>query len=99
MTELIPDIIEVIKKIQDRGFAYEVDGDVYFDTAKYKEYGQLSKQDMEELEAGARIEVGEQKKNPMDFALWKKQNQENQHGIVLGDWEDQDGILSVQQWL
>ena len=73
VTELIPDIIEVIKKIQDRGFAYEVDGDVYFDTAKYKEYGKLSKQDMEELEAGARIEVGEQKKNPMDFALWKKQ--------------------------
>jgi len=73
VTEMIPDIIEVIKKIMDRGFAYVVDGDVYFDTQKYKEYGKLSKQNMEELEAGARIEVGEQKKHPMDFALWKKQ--------------------------
>lgn len=73
VTELIPDIINVVKRIEDNGFAYEVDGDVYFDTAKFNEYGKLSKQNLEELEAGARVDVGEVKRNPMDFALWKSQ--------------------------
>ncbi|MCQ1530965.1 cysteine--tRNA ligase [Lutispora saccharofermentans] len=73
VTELIPDIINVVKRIEDNGFAYEVDGDVYFDTVKFNEYGKLSKQNLEELEAGARVDVGEVKRNPMDFALWKSQ--------------------------
>lgn len=95
VTELIPDIINIVKKIQDNGFAYEVNGDVYFDTAKYKEYGKLSKQNLEELEAGARVDVGEQKKNPMDFALWKSQNRENLLGKAHGEWEDPDGISNA----
>lgn len=73
VTENIPEIIEFIKELIDKGFAYEVDGDVYYDTLKFREYGKLSKQSIEELEAGARIEVNEIKKNPMDFALWKRQ--------------------------
>jgi len=71
-TEVIPDIIEMIKTLMEKGYAYEVDGDVYFETGKFKEYGKLSHQNLEELEAGARIKVEDKKKNPMDFALWKK---------------------------
>ncbi|WIF95615.1 cysteine--tRNA ligase [Caminicella sporogenes] len=73
VTENIQEIIEFIQKLIDKGFAYEIHGDVYYDTTKFKDYGKLSKQSIEELEAGARIEVNEIKKNPMDFALWKKQ--------------------------
>jgi cysteinyl-tRNA synthetase len=71
-TEVILDIIEMIKTLMDKGYAYEVDGDVYFKTRKFKEYGKLSHQNLEELEAGARIKVEDKKQNPMDFALWKK---------------------------
>ncbi len=72
-TEHIEDIIELIKTLIDNGYAYEVDGDVYYATRKFKEYGKLSQQNVDELEAGARIEPGEKKKDPMDFALWKAQ--------------------------
>lgn len=70
-TEHIDDIINIIKKLQEKGYAYEVDGDVYYDTRKFTEYGKLSHQNIDELEAGARIEPGEKKRDPMDFALWK----------------------------
>jgi len=72
-TDHIEAIIGLIKKLEEKGFAYNVDGNVYFRTKKFKEYGKLSHQPLEELEAGARIEVNEQKEDPMDFALWKKQ--------------------------
>lgn len=72
-TDHIEDIIQFIEKLIEKGYAYEVDGDVYFDTTAYEDYGKLSKQNLEELEAGARIQPGEKKKNPMDFALWKAQ--------------------------
>jgi cysteinyl-tRNA synthetase len=71
VTENIDDIIYFIKKLIDKGYAYVVNGDVYFDTSKFEEYGKLSRQSIEDLEAGARIEVNDVKKNPMDFALWK----------------------------
>ena len=74
-TENIDAIIDIIKKLEDGGFAYNVDGNVYFSTKKFSEYGKLSKQPLEELEAGARIEIGEEKKDAMDFALWKKQKE------------------------
>ncbi|MGQ4893618.1 MAG: cysteine--tRNA ligase [Candidatus Njordarchaeia archaeon] len=68
----IPEIIELIKKLIDKGFAYTTkSGDVYFDVLKFKEYGKLSGQRISELKAGARIKPGEEKKNPIDFALWK----------------------------
>ena len=72
VTENMEEIIEIIQKLIDNGFAYEKDGDVYFEVKKYKDYGNLSNQKIEELELGARIDVSEIKKNPMDFALWKK---------------------------
>jgi len=70
-TENIDKIIEIIQKLIDKGYAYEVNGDVYFRTMQFKDYGKLSHQPLEELQAGARIDVSEAKENPMDFALWK----------------------------
>lgn len=70
-TENIDEIINIISTLIDKGYAYAVDGDVYFSTKKFKGYGKLSHQPLEELEAGARINVGEKKREPMDFALWK----------------------------
>ena len=66
-------IIDMIKTLIDKGYAYEVDGDVYFKTSKFEEYGKLSGYNIEELEAGARIGVDERKENVMDFVLWKSQ--------------------------
>jgi cysteinyl-tRNA synthetase len=71
-TEHIKEMIEIIKGLIDRGYAYELDGSVYFEVEKFPEYGKLSKRDREEMIAGARVEVDERKKNPVDFALWKK---------------------------
>ncbi len=70
-TDNIDAIIEIVKKLEEKGYAYNVDGNVYFRTKKFKEYGKLSKQPLEDLEAGARIDVSEQKEDAMDFALWK----------------------------
>nr|MBO2494850.1 cysteine--tRNA ligase [Clostridia bacterium] len=72
-TQHIGDMIALIKKLIEKGVAYEVNGNVYFDTSAFPEYGKLSGQKLEELEAGARVEVEEGKRNPMDFALWKAQ--------------------------
>ena len=71
-TENIGEIINIVSTLIEKGFAYEASGDVYFSTKKFDEYGKLSHQPLEDLEAGARINVGEVKKEPMDFALWKK---------------------------
>ena len=71
VTENIDEIIEFIQELMDKGYAYESEGDVYFDVSKFKDYGKLSKQNLEELQLGARVEVSEQKRNPLDFALWK----------------------------
>ena len=70
-TENIDEIIQIVSTLIEKGFAYAVDGDVYFSTKKFHEYGKLSHQPLEDLEAGARINIGELKKEPMDFALWK----------------------------
>ncbi len=72
-TENIDSIISIITKLVDRGYAYNVDGDVYFSTKKFKDYGKLSHQPLEDLESGARIDINEDKRDPMDFAVWKKQ--------------------------
>lgn len=72
-TEFMNEIIDFVKDLIDKGFAYEIDGDVYFSTKRFQEYGKLSGQNLEELQAGARISVDERKKDPMDFAVWKKQ--------------------------
>ena len=70
-TENIDEIIHIIETLVEKGYAYDVDGDVYFSPSKFAEYGKLSHQPLEDLEAGARIMVGEIKREPMDFALWK----------------------------
>jgi cysteinyl-tRNA synthetase len=68
----IPEQIELVQTLVSKGFAYEVNGSVYFDVAKYAEYGKLSGRVVEEMQAGARIDVNSEKRNPADFALWKK---------------------------
>ena len=70
-TEHIGEIIKLVKTLQQKGLAYEVNGDVYFDVKAFPGYGKLSGQNLDDLEAGARIDVDEIKKNPADFALWK----------------------------
>ena len=76
-TKTIGEMIAMVKKLIDKGFAYVVDNDVYFEVEKYKKYGQLSKQPLDDLMAGARVEAGDKKKSPLDFALWKK---DEKHG-------------------
>jgi cysteinyl-tRNA synthetase len=71
-TENIQQIIDIIKTLIDKGLAYESGGDVYFRTERYDGYGKLSHQSLDDLRAGARVDVSEIKENPMDFALWKK---------------------------
>ena len=70
-TENIDAILSIIEKLVEKGFAYAANGDVYFRAKKFNDYGKLSHQPLEDLEAGARIDIAEYKENPMDFALWK----------------------------
>lgn len=72
-TEYINKIISFVSELINKGYAYEINGDVYYSTKKFNEYGKLSGQNLDELRAGARINVDERKTDPMDFALWKKQ--------------------------
>ncbi|MBE6035046.1 MAG: cysteine--tRNA ligase [Clostridiales bacterium] len=78
VTETMNDIIAFVKDLIEKGYAYEVDGDVYYSTRKFKEYGKLSKQNIEDLESGARIEIGDKKQDPLDFALWKARKTEDE---------------------
>lgn len=71
VTETIPGIITFIEGLVKNGYAYQVDGDVYYRVTKFPSYGKLSKRNIEDLVAGARVEVNEKKENPLDFALWK----------------------------
>ncbi|HBA39995.1 MAG TPA: cysteine--tRNA ligase [Deltaproteobacteria bacterium] len=70
-TEHIPEIISLIRRLEEKGMAYRIDGDVFFPVERFPGYGKLSRRKIEELEAGARVEVDERKRSPMDFALWK----------------------------
>ncbi|RRD40268.1 cysteine--tRNA ligase [Leptotrichia sp. OH3620_COT-345] len=72
VTENINEIIEITEKLIENGYAYEIDGNVFFDVKKYNDYGKLSNQKISELEIGARVDIMEIKNNPLDFALWKK---------------------------
>ena len=82
VTENISEIIKFVQTLIDKGYAYEQDGDVYYDTEAFEEYGKLSGQDVGELKSGARVDVDERKKSPLDFALWKRMKE----GEDLG-WE------------
>jgi len=71
-TFYIKEIIDQVKRLIDKGYAYETEDGIYFDISKFPEYGKLSHQSLESIKAGARIEINEKKKNPADFVLWKK---------------------------
>jgi len=71
-TEHIPQIIEMVKTLIEKGLAYESDGSVYYRVSKFRPYGYLSGRRLEEMIAGARVDIDESKEDPLDFALWKK---------------------------
>jgi len=75
VTQTIPEIINFIQGLMDKGFAYRTNGDIYYDVCKLPDYGKLSKRHLEDLKCGARVEIDESKKNPFDFALWKSESE------------------------
>ena len=100
-TEHINDIIQLISRLVDKGLAYNLDGDVYFNTTSFNNYGQLSGQPIEELLAGARVEVDERKKHPLDFSLWKKQKAgepawESPWGLGRPGWHIECSVMSMK---
>jgi len=86
-TQYIKEMMEMVKVLLEDGYAYELDDGVYFDVSKFDEYGKLSKQDIDELQHGARVEVKKGKKNPSDFVLWKFKKEGEP------SWIDNDEIL------
>ncbi len=100
-TEYIDNILDFIQGLIDKGAAYESNGDVYFRIDKAKDYGKLSKKNIEDLQAGARIDVNVQKENPMDFALWKKAKVdepywESNWGIGRPGWHIECSVMSKE---
>jgi cysteinyl-tRNA synthetase len=100
-TEHIGEIISIVQKLIERGFAYEVEGSVYYAVDAFPEYGKLSKRDKDEMIAGARIEVDERKRNPLDFALWKKSKEgepfwESPWGKGRPGWHIECTAMSIQ---
>lgn len=71
-TEHMAEMIALVKTLEEKGYAYDVDGDVYFSIRDFQRYGKLSGRNLEEMMAGARVDVNDKKRNPLDFALWKK---------------------------
>ena len=78
-TECIADIIKIVEELIENGMAYEKDGDVFFRTTKFKDYGKLSHYPIEQLESGARIEINDKKENPLDFVVWKAAKEGEPH--------------------
>jgi len=75
VSEHIEEIISMIKTLEEKGIAYNIDGNVYYSVEHFPDYGKLSKQSLEDLKAGARVDVSDEKKSPLDFALWKKKKE------------------------
>ncbi|WP_206459914.1 cysteine--tRNA ligase [Anaerovorax sp. IOR16] len=102
VTENMNEIIHFVQGLIEKGYAYEVDGDVYYSTRKFADYGKLSKQNIEDLESGARIEIGEKKKDPLDFALWKAQKTEDElawqspWGLGRPGWHIECSVMSTK---
>jgi len=79
-TDYMNHIIQMVKTLEDKGFAYQADnGDVYFAVEKYQQYGELSHKDLEQLQAGSRVEINDAKRSPLDFVLWKKAKKDEPH--------------------
>lgn len=101
-TEHINEIIDFIQRLERYGVAYNVDGNVFYDVSKFNEYGKLSGKKLDELEAGARVDVNEEKKNPLDFALWKKAKEgepfwESPWGKGRPGWHIECSAMSCKQ--
>ena len=101
VTEHIPEIIDIIKRLEANGLIYMLDGDVYYDTAKFEKYGRLGKQNLEELEAGSRVELAEGKRSISDFVLWKKQKPgepawESPWGMGRPGWHIECSAMSMK---
>jgi cysteinyl-tRNA synthetase len=100
-TDHIKPMIRFIERLIEAGFAYQVDGDVFYSVDKFKEYGKLSGRKLEEMEAGARIDIDERKKNPFDFVLWKsakpgEPNWESPWGMGRPGWHIECSVMSTQ---
>jgi len=100
-TEYINEMIDIIKVLIEKGHAYDVNGDVYFAVQTFKDYGKLSKRSLNDMMAGARVEVDERKKNPMDFALWKRSKEgepswESPWGQGRPGWHIECSAMSIK---
>jgi len=98
-TDYIVDIIKLLKRLEEEGYAYEVDGDLFFEVKKFADYGKLSNQNLEELASGARIEINEQKKDPLDFVLWKRSKEgepawDSPWGAGRPGWHTECSVMS-----
>jgi cysteinyl-tRNA synthetase len=101
VTEHIPEIIDIIKRLESKDLIYMLNGDVYYDTASFELYGRLGKQNLEELEAGARVELAEGKRSVNDFVLWKKQKPgepawESPWGLGRPGWHIECSAMSMK---
>ncbi|MDO4552822.1 MAG: cysteine--tRNA ligase [Bacillota bacterium] len=102
VTENIPEIIAFVRGLIEKGHAYEVDGDVYYSARSFPGYGKLSRQNIDDLETGARVEVEERKKDPLDFALWKAQKAgdelawESPWGLGRPGWHIECSVMSTK---
>lgn len=101
VTEHIPEIIDIVKRLESKGLVYMLDGDVYYDTAKFEKYGRLGKQNLEDLEAGARVELAQGKRSVGDFVLWKSQKPgepawESPWGMGRPGWHIECSAMSMK---
>ncbi len=95
-TQEMPQILEMIQGLIDKGFAYPKDGDVYFRVTRDDDYGKLSGRKLDDMQAGSRIEVDDRKEHPMDFALWKAAKPDEPPGTLPGDADVRAGISNAQ---
>lgn len=100
-TENIKEIIDIVSKLVDKGYAYESEGDVYYRVEKFKEYGKLSHKNIDDLRSGARIEISDKKESPLDFALWKKSKEnepawESPWGMGRPGWHIECSAMSMK---
>lgn len=101
VTETIVEIVDFVKTLVDKGYAYEKNGDVYFDTTRFEAYGKLSGQSIDDLISGSRIEINEDKKSPTDFVLWKRQKEgepgwESPWGMGRPGWHIECSVMSTK---
>jgi cysteinyl-tRNA synthetase len=100
-TDYVKDMIEMIKKLEEKGLAYNKDGNVFYNVREFKNYGKLSGKNLDELESGARVDINEEKNNPLDFALWKKAKEgepswESPWGNGRPGWHIECSVMSTK---